>query len=160
MKMLSHMLSRFVRDGTLQVIDANGVTHSFGAGEPVVKMRLSDKTLHRRLFLSPELALGEGYMDGTLTFEDSTLEDFLLLFAQNRRSFGSYPLQNVMRRVRRLLRTVLQANPAAKAKQNVAHHYDLDGELYSLFLDEDRQYSCAYFTRDDETLEAAQDAKK
>ncbi len=160
MKMLAHMLSRFVQDGTLRVIDADGNTHSFGAGAPVVTMRLHDKTLHRRLFLSPELALGEGYTDGTLTFEDSSLEDFLLLFAQNRRSFGAYPLQNALRRVRRLARTVLQFNPAAKAKQNVAHHYDLDGELYALFLDEDRQYSCAYFTQDDDTLDAAQVAKK
>ncbi len=160
MRMLSHMLSRFVQDGTLRVIDAGGVSHSFGAGTPEVTMRLHDKALHRRLFLNPELAMGEGYTNGTITFEDSTLEDFLLLFAQNRRSFGSYPLQGFMRGVRRMLRAVLQYNPVGKAQQNVAHHYDLDGELYSLFLDEDRQYSCAYFTDDDDTLEDAQRHKK
>ncbi len=160
MRMLAHMLNRFVQNGTLELTDADGTAHRFGAGPPVVKMRLSDKALHRKLFLNPELYAGEAYMDGTLTFEDSTLEDFLLLFAQNRRSLGSYPLQGVLRRARRLIRTVLQFNPASKAKQNVAHHYDLSGDLYALFLDDDRQYSCAYFAAADEPLEAAQARKK
>ncbi len=160
MRLLAHMLSRFVRNGTLRVIDAGGGRHTFGDGAPVVTMRLSDKTLHRRLFLNPEMAMGEGYMDGTITFEDSSLEDFLLLFAQNRTSFGSYPLQGLMRRVRRTIRTVLEHNPVAKARDNVAHHYDLSGELYDLFLDDDRQYSCAYFADPGDTLETAQARKK
>ena len=49
---------------------------------------------------------------------------------------------------------------AARARRNVAHHYDLDDRLYSLFLDADRQYSCAYFETPDQSLDDAQLAKK
>lgn len=161
MRLLAHMLTRFVQNGTLRVIDANGKLHVFsGSPEPVVTLRLSDKALHHKLFFNPELYAGEAYMDGTLTFEDCELYDFLLLFAMNRVSLGSYPLQSTLRRIWKLLRTVQQHNPAARAKTNVAHHYDLSGDLYQLFMDDDLQYSCAYFLSEDDSLEQAQQNKK
>ena len=161
MRLLAHMLTRFVQNGTLRVIDANGKLHVFdGSPEPVVTLRLSDKALHRKLFFNPELYAGEAFMDGTLTFEDCNLYDFLHLFSMNRLSLGTYPLQGALRRIWKLLRKVQQYNPASKAKTNVAHHYDLSGDLYKLFLDEDLQYSCAYFLSEADSLEQAQENKK
>jgi len=154
---LSHMMKSFVRVGTLKVIDADGRVHVFsGAPGPNVTMRLSDKSLYHKLVFNPELNAGEAYMDGRLTFEDSTLRDFLTLISINRLSLGSYPVQRVLRRVSRFFKRFQQANPIGKAQQNVAHHYDLGNDFYRLFLDEGMQYSCAYFLSDDDTLEQAQ----
>jgi cyclopropane-fatty-acyl-phospholipid synthase len=154
---LSYMLKSFVRIGRLEVIDADGRRHVFaGAPGPAATLRLKDRSLYRKLFFNPELHAGEAYMDGRLTFEPLTLRDFLTLFSVNRLSLGSYPLQSVLRRVSRGLRRFQQANPVGKARQNVAHHYDLGNDFYRLFLDEGLQYSCAYFCDDGDTLEEAQ----
>lgn len=154
---LSHMMKSFVRVGTLKVIDADGKVHEFsGKPGPNVTMRLGDPSLYYKLVVNPELHAGEAYMDGRLSFEDSTLRDFLTLFSLNRLSLGSYPVQRVMRRVSRNFRKWQQANPIGKAEKNVAHHYDLGNDFYKLFLDEGLQYSCAYFVNDNETLEQAQ----
>ena len=154
---LSHMLTSFVRIGTLKVIDADGRTHVFaGTPGPSVTMRLTDRSLYRKLFFNPELHAGEAYMDGRLRFEDSTLRDFLTLFSINRLSLGSYPLQKVLRAVSRGLKRLQQANRVGQAQKNVAHHYDLGNDFYKLFLDEGMNYSCAYFHNDNETLEQAQ----
>jgi cyclopropane-fatty-acyl-phospholipid synthase len=157
---LSHMLKSFVRTGTLTVIDAEGKTHAFGGTPgPKVTMRLTDPKLYKSLFFNPELAAGEAYMDGRMSFENSTLRDFLTLFSVNRLELGSYPLQKVLRKVSRGLRRFQQANPVGKAQQNVAHHYDIGNDFYRLFLDKGMQYSCAYFTSDADTLEDAQQNK-
>ena len=155
---LSHMLTSFVRVGTLKVIDAEGSTHLFGGGPgPSATMKLTDRSLYTKLFLNPELHAGEAYMDGRMSFvEGSTLRDFLTLFSVNRLSLGSYPLQKVLRRVSRGLKRFQQANKVGEAQANVAHHYDLGNDFYRLFLDEGMQYSCAYFTDPGETLEQAQ----
>jgi len=161
MFLLSRLLKRFVQVGTLTVTDAHGRRHVFsGSPGPSAAFRITDATLHRRLFFNPDLALGEGYMDGTIQFEECTLYDFLRLFNLNRLSLGAYPLQAVLRRLSRGLRFLQQRNPVGRAQRNVAHHYDLSHELYSLFLDEDRQYSCAYFADPGDTLEQAQRNKK
>ena len=154
---LSNMMKSFVRVGTLKIIDADGKVHVFsGQPGPNVTMRLSDRSLYYKLVFNPELNAGEAYMDGRMSFEDSTLRDFLTLFSLNRLSLASYPLQKVLRRVSRMFKKGQQANPIGKAQQNVAHHYDLGNDFYKLFLDEGLQYSCAYFTNDDNTLEQAQ----
>jgi len=155
---LSHMFRSFVRVGSLEVIDAAGVRHRFVGSQagPAVTMRLTDPTLYRSLFLNPELAAGEAYMDGTMSFPGSSLRDFLTLFSLNRLSLGSYPLQKVLKRVSRALKRFQQSNPVGRAQQNVAHHYDIGNELYRLFLDRGMFYSCAYFEADTDTLEQAQ----
>jgi cyclopropane-fatty-acyl-phospholipid synthase len=154
------MLKSFVRVGTLKVIDADGRPHIFaGSPGPNVTMRLTDRSLYRKLFFNPELHAGEAYMDGRLLFEGCSLRDFLILFSLNRLSLGSYPLQKVLRRVSRGLRRLQQANPVGKARKNVAHHYDLGNDFYKLFLDQGMQYSCAYFLDDSDTLEEAQHHK-
>jgi cyclopropane-fatty-acyl-phospholipid synthase len=154
------MLKSFVRTGTLKVIDADGKTHIFGGTPgPEVTMRLTDPTLYKKLFFNPELAAGEAYMDGRMSFENSTLRDFLTLFSVNRLSLGSYPLQKVLRTISRGLKRFQQSNPVGKAQKNVAHHYDIGNDFYRLFLDKGMQYSCAYFINDDNTLEDAQQNK-
>ncbi len=158
---LSNMLKSFVRVGTLKVIDAEGNTHVFGgtAPGPQVTMRLTDRSLYHKLFLNPELHAGEAYMDGRMSFEDSTLRDFLTLFSMNRGSLASYPLQSVLKRISRQVKRFQQANPVGQAQKNVAHHYDLGNDFYRLFLDKGMQYSCAYFTSETDTLEEAQQNK-
>jgi cyclopropane-fatty-acyl-phospholipid synthase len=161
MKLLSHMLRKFIQRGTLRVIEADGkVTEFVGSAEPVATIRLHDPALPLKLFRSPELYAGEAYMDGTLTFEDCSLADFLGLFSINRATIANYPLQSVLRRISKMLRAFQQYNPVGRAQRNVAHHYDLSEELYRLFLDEDMQYSCAYFETGEEMLEEAQEKKK
>ena len=161
MKFLSNMLERFVKRGTLRVIDADGNIIEFvGSAEPMATIRLHDPGLPMKLFRNPELHAGEAYMNGTLTFEDCSLEDFLGLFSINRATIASYPLQTVLRRISRMVRAFQQHNPIGRAQQNVAHHYDLSEEMYRQFLDEDLQYSCAYFENGNETLEEAQEKKK
>ena len=157
---LSHMMKSFVRVGSLTVIDAEGRVHVFaGSPGPNVTMRLTDPSLYYKLVLNPELHAGEAYMDGRLSFENSTLRDFLTLFSMNRLSLGSYPLQKVLRRVSLGLKKFQQANPVGQAQKNVSHHYDIGNDFYRLFLDKGMQYSCAYFTSDDDTLEEAQQNK-
>lgn len=154
---LSKMLQSFVKVGSLTVIDAEGKQHVFaGTPGPEVTMRLSDAALYRKLFFNPELHAGEAYMDGRMSFPDSSLREFLTLFSLNRLALSGQPTQQVLRRISRSLKRFQQANPIGKAQRNVAHHYDLGNAFYKLFLDERLFYSCAYFRNDDETLEQAQ----
>jgi cyclopropane-fatty-acyl-phospholipid synthase len=157
----AHFLRYLVKIGTLIVIDAHGRTHRFvGTPEPSVTMRLHDPALHHRLLVKPDLALGEAYMDGTLTVEDGTIYDLLDLACRNAATLDSYPLQRLQEALKRVLRRLHTYNPIGRAQRNVAHHYDLSDTLYDLFLDNDRQYSCAYFVTDNDSLEVAQDNKK
>jgi len=161
MMLLSNMLERFIKRGTLRVIDADGrMTEFVGTAEPVATIRLHDPSLPLKMFRNPELYTGEAYMNGTLTFEDCSLAEFLGLFSINRAGIATYPLQTVLRRISRMIRAFQQYNPVGKAQKNVAHHYDLSAEMYRLFLDDDLQYSCAYFENGNETLEEAQEKKK
>ncbi|MFQ5513443.1 MAG: class I SAM-dependent methyltransferase [Myxococcota bacterium] len=161
MRLLARMLERFVQHGTLRVIDTAGRVHEFsGSAEPLVTIQLHDPALPLKLFRNPELHAGEAYVDGTLTCVDCSLADFLGLFSLNRSAMASYPLQRVAHRISRTLRAFQQHNPIGRARRNVAHHYDRPQELYELFLDDDLQYSCAYFERPGETLEQAQMNKK
>ncbi|MDP9138319.1 MAG: cyclopropane-fatty-acyl-phospholipid synthase family protein [Pseudomonadota bacterium] len=160
MELLNYMLRRFVRTGTLRVIDASGRQHVHAATDyPQATIRLRDTRLYRALFFNPELRAGEAYMDESLTIEEGTLRDFLLIFALNRTNLRSQPLQQAIRATYRSLRQFYQHNPAARARKNVAHHYDVSNELYRLFLDSDLNYSCAYFLKPDDSLEAAQQNK-
>ena len=157
----SHLLKRLIGIGTLKVVDAGGKVHVFGGRDgPSCTIRFHDSALHTKLFFWPELYFGEAYMDGTLTIEDGSIYDFLDLCGINMPNLTRHPMTRVARAVSTMLRHLHQNNPVGRAQRNVAHHYDLSGELYDLFLDEDRQYSCAYFRSDNDTLESAQDNKK
>jgi cyclopropane-fatty-acyl-phospholipid synthase len=159
--LLSHLLRHLVTLGTLRIIDAGGAPHSFGDGTgAAVTVKLHDPALERRLFLNPRLALGEAFMDGTLTVEDATIYELLALLAENMAVAPRHLLGPLYLGFGRAFRTFQQYNPLHRARENVAHHYDLSDTLYDLFLDADRQYSCAYFTADDQTIEQAQANKK
>ena len=157
MRLLNFMLSRFVRCGTLRVIDTHGKVRVYqGDPGPEVTVRITDPKLPGSLFLNPELRAGEAYMDGTLVVEEGGIRDLLLLFALNRDSLREQPLQRCLSRAKWSVRALRQRNPPRRARAHVAHHYDLSNDLYRLFLDDDLNYSCAYFLKPDETLEDAQ----
>lgn len=159
--LLTRLLNRLIRTGRLTVIDAAGRTRTFGpGGTPTVTVRLHSRMLPCRLVLNPTLVAGEAYVDGTLTIEEGTLRDFLHLATQGLDAVDRQPLRVAGRRLVRPFRALLQYNPIRRARQNVAHHYDLSDTLYELFLDEDRQYSCAYFADGTESLDEAQERKR
>ena len=152
------MLRSVVRDGSLCVIDAAGRSYIVGDGSaPEVTLRLTSKASNYSLALNPALAVGEAYVDGRLMIEQGSLYDFLDLVARNYGSAGRNPWLVFLKRLRKGLK---QSNPMGRARNNVAHHYDLSDELYDIFLDADRQYSCAYFKSPDDSLETAQANKK
>jgi cyclopropane-fatty-acyl-phospholipid synthase len=163
--LLSYLLRHLVRRGTLRLIDAGGLLHSFsGEAGPTITLRLHDPPLLRELFFYPRLALGEGFMDGRLTVEDASIYDLLDFLCDNiNRAPRNLltPLYNGFdSKLGNALRVFQQYNPLHRARQNVAHHYDLSDVLYELFLDADRQYSCGYFTAPDQSIEQAQAQKK
>jgi cyclopropane-fatty-acyl-phospholipid synthase len=138
---------------------ASGATVSCGdgIGEPV-SVRFLTTNAERRILLNPELALGETYTEGTFVVERGSLADVLAILMSQP---GIVPRWAKLQWwVRYLVRHTRQFNLRPRSKNNVAHHYDLDGRLYSLFLDSDKQYSCAYFETSDASLEDAQVAKK
>ena len=158
--MLEFLLGPLLRHGTLTVIHADGSKEAFGAGEPRVAIRLHDRTAGLELLLHPDLKLGELYMNGRLTVEEGDIADLLALLMMNLGTAKPSGLHKLIRKFRTLTRRFAQFNPANKSKENVAHHYDLNGGLYDLFLGRDKQYSCAYFSAPGETLEEAQIGKK
>ena len=163
MRLLSSLLSKFVRNGTLRVINADGELFTFGGQGPgpIVTMQLHDKALHTQIALNPELYVGEGYMNGTLTFEDgSDVRDFMQLFSLNRTGLSAHPSQQALRKVWRAARRWRQNNTVENAAKNAQHHYDVAPEIYRLFLDEGMNYSCAFFENpESDTLEQAQTTK-
>ncbi|HZQ14109.1 MAG TPA: cyclopropane-fatty-acyl-phospholipid synthase family protein [Pseudolabrys sp.] len=160
MLLLRGLLRQIIRKGTLTVIAPDGGSHCVGNGAPTITIRILDRGVIPRLLLNPDLAFGEAYMDGTLVVEDSDIYDFLDLCFANMGWSSGHGLRRVRASVKRLARRIAQHNSIPIARANVAHHYDLSDSLYELFLDADRQYSCAYFVSPEDTLERAQEQKK
>ena len=163
MFLLSIFLKKIIRKGTLNIIDASGALHTFqGAPGPEVTIRFHDHKLPWQLFWRVELKTGEAYMDGTLTVEDGgDIYDLIYLVTKNLEWRADNPLHETGGDpITRFKTWFSQLNAIARSKQNVAHHYDLSGDLYDLFLDKDRQYSCAFFKKPTDTLEQAQENKK
>jgi cyclopropane-fatty-acyl-phospholipid synthase len=160
--LISPILRHLVRRGTLRIIDADGQLHVFAGQEPwkTVTIRFRDRAVVRELFLNAPLKLGETFMDGRLTIEDGSVYDLLELVGCNMALAPPHLILKLGDLVGRGLRIFRQYNPLWKARQNVAHHYDLSDTLYNLFLDTDRQYSCAYFNDPSDPLEEAQANKK
>jgi cyclopropane-fatty-acyl-phospholipid synthase len=159
-QLLAIFLRRFIRHGSLTVTTAAGNQFKFGDGNgPPIAVRFTTKKAQRAILFNPELRLGEAYMDGTFVVEQGSIADLLaLLFRQEQIAVPKWALP--WRLGRYLVRRVQQFNPRSRSRRNVAHHYDLDGRLYTLFLDADQQYSCAYFEAPDQSLDDAQLAKK
>jgi cyclopropane-fatty-acyl-phospholipid synthase len=134
MKLLPHLLNRFVQNGRLTVIDHDGMRQSFGSGRdgPEVTIRFTDAKVEREIFLNPELKAAEAYMDGRLLFGNGgTVYDLLYLFSVNRLGLGSHPVQRALRRAWKALRNVHQANPLGQAAANVRSHYDHPAASYA-----------------------------
>jgi cyclopropane-fatty-acyl-phospholipid synthase len=159
--LFARVLRQTIKIGRLALIDATGKTHVFqGAPGPSRTIRLHDRSLHWRLLLNPKLAFGEAWMDEKITCEDGTIYDLLDLLGRNVTYLERHPSQVWREKLGRFGRLLHSYNPIHRARRNVAHHYDLSGALYDLFLDKDRQYSCAYFGSDNDNLETAQANKK
>ncbi|HWE05717.1 MAG TPA: cyclopropane-fatty-acyl-phospholipid synthase family protein [Rhizomicrobium sp.] len=158
--MLGRLLASIVKKGSLTLIAPGGGPRTFGSGAPEVAMRLHDRRAAVELALNPELKLGELYMDGRLTVENGDIADLLDLLMHNLSLASPRGVLKAERVWRWVTRRFAQLNYSSRARRNVAHHYDLSGKLYDLFLDRDRQYSCAYFSAPGETLEEAQVGKK
>ena len=160
--LLARVLARIVVEGQLTIIDPAGRSHPIRGSKPgpSVTMRVHDQYTATRLVLRPRLALGEAYMDGTVTIEDGSLYDLLDLVGRNTAALDATPMVKWSYALQRWIRILQQYNPVGTAQKNVAHHYDLRDELYDYFLDPDRQYSCAYFRDGDVSLEQAQLDKK
>jgi cyclopropane-fatty-acyl-phospholipid synthase len=160
MLLLRRLLQRIIHKGTLTVIGPNGRSYVVGHGAPSIAVRVVDPAAIPRLLLNPDLAIGEAYMDGALTVEGGDVYDFLDLCFANLGWGSGQGLRGVRASIKRVIRRITKHNPIPVARANVAHHYDLSDRLYELFLDADRQYSCAYFISRDDTLECAQEQKK
>ena len=157
---LENFLKRLIRYGDLEVETASGRKFKAGDGSgPSVGLRFADAGSEWRLLRDPEFAFGELYMDGLFTVTRGGIDDALMIAARNIELRNSKWVAS-LQRTRMLLRRWRQLNAGDRAKRNVAHHYDIDGRLYALFLDTDQQYSCAYFEHPDDSLEDAQLAKK
>jgi len=159
--MIKKLLKEMVQTDAMVLEDAAGNRTVLGDGSPPrCRLKLHKKSLEWSLIANPPLKVGEAYMDGDLTIEDGELADFLEVMAKNYGNLERLPLAKTAFFLQRHSRWVKQYNPVSVARENVAHHYDLSGQLYDLFLDKDRQYSCAYFTEEHDDIERAQLEKK
>jgi len=160
--LLDRVFRMGVKTGTLRVTAPSGQPYTYGdeTGEPV-SIRITTDAAARRIAMDPDLALGETYMEGSLIIEQGVVYDMIALLIRNADNIAEYPAwSRVLYKLRKGLKWIDQYNPAGKARANIAHHYDLSGQIYDLFLDRDRQYSCAYFETPGASLEEAQSAKK
>ena len=161
MKNLTQFLEKLVKDDGFVLEDANKKQHIIGKPlkNPPIKLKLLDKSLHYKLLLLPDLYFGEAYANGSAVIENGTLTEFLEIAMKN---IGRGPTSNyatVIKKLMGIYSYITNFNFVGKSKSNVAHHYDISEKLYDLFLDENRQYSCAYFKNDNETIEQAQKNK-
>jgi cyclopropane-fatty-acyl-phospholipid synthase len=158
-RLLQFLLKTFIRRGNFRVTTSRGTVLTFGDGSgPPVSVRFTTRDAEWGILLDPELKFGESYMDGTFIVEEGTIADVLAIALGQGSEVPYWAKPQFF--IRFLWRRIQQFNPRKRARANVAHHYDLDGRLYALFLDADRQYSCAYFERPDQSLDDAQVAKK
>jgi cyclopropane-fatty-acyl-phospholipid synthase len=160
--MLDAILKRFIVQGRLSVRWPDGRATAYGGQQPgpEAAIAIKDKRAVWALTYDPSLKFGECYMDGSIEPLGCSIYEVLDVMMVNMMRGGTNPVMALRDQLGLLSRRLAQYNPAGRSRRNVAHHYDLSGRLYSLFLDRDRQYSCAYFPRGDESLEDAQTAKK
>ncbi len=160
MYLVNFLNNLFKEDGFI-LIDANNKKYIIGKlkKEKPITLKIYDKKLHSKLLFHPDLYFGEAYADGSLVIENGSLTEFLEIAMKN---IGRGKINNfgrTLNKVRGVYRSLTNFNFVQKSKKNVAHHYDISEKLYDLFLDKKRQYSCAYFKNDNDTLEDAQNNK-
>ena len=158
---LVSFLNKLIKEDGFILIDANSKKYIIGNPKkkvPII-LKLLDKKLHYKLFIYPDLYFGEAYTDGTLEIENGSLTDFLEITMKNIGRNEINIFGKILKKIRGTYRYLTNFNIAKKSKDNVAHHYDISDDLYDLFLDPKRQYSCAYFKSENECLETAQNNK-
>ena len=158
---LVSFLNKLIKEDGFILIDANSKKYIIGnpKKEVPITLKLLDKKLHYKLFIYPDLYFGEAYTDGTLEIENGSLTDFLEMAMKNIGRNEIHIFGKILKKIRGTYRYLTNFNIAKKSKDNVAHHYDISDNLYDLFLDPKRQYSCAYFKSENESLETAQNNK-
>ena len=160
-KILSYLIEPLIRIGQLEIEFPRGEVRKFGqASDGKVKVTINDFKTLRSLVLNPDPALGEAYMDKSIVIEDDNLYGLLRLFAKNISDQPDSRMSKFLALKSKLMFWIQKSNLPTRSKKNVEHHYDLSPELYKLFLDEDQQYSCAFFQKEDDSLEQAQMNKK
>lgn len=160
-KLLQQVFAPLVKTGRLEVTTPSGKALIFGdGGQPQARLRFADRRAVIALLRDPDLNFGELFMQQRLLVEQGTVYDVLELVLRGARHVPVSATVRLLDAWRMKLRPLLQNNLRGKSRANVAHHYDLDDRLYQLFLDSERQYSCAYFEQGNEDLETAQLAKK
>ena len=158
---LVSFLNNLIKHDGFELIDANSKRYVIGKPikEKPIVLKLLDQKLMQKLLINPDLYFGEAYMNGSLVIENGTITEFLDLAFRNigRGDINFYG--TVIKKIKGTFRYLTSFNKILKSKENVAHHYDISEKLYDLFLDKNRQYSCAYFKNDNDTLEEAQKNK-
>ncbi len=163
MAVLGKLLEPLLKRGSITLVEPNGGRTTFGPGTGgrALTIRLTDRKAMFDIIRNPRLGLGETYMDGRLIIEDGNILDLLeLVIGANRWEEGGRGRRALRKGKMSRFKALLRRNPATRSRRNVAHHYDLSDDLYETFLDEDRQYSCAYFTDPANSLDQAQSDKK
>ena len=158
---ISKFYNKLIKEDGFIIIDSN--LNKYVIGKPKKKdpitIKFLDKKLNYKLLLSPDLYFGEAYTDGSIKIENGNLTEFLDIMFKN---FGRSEITNfsrIINKIRGTYRFLTNFNFILNSKKNVAHHYDISEKLYDLFLDEKKQYSCAYFKKDNDSLETAQNNK-
>lgn len=165
MPLIERLLGDRIRHGTLTIVRADGSRSCLGTarkGWPDIALNIHDSAAERRILLNPRLGLGEAYMDGSVSVADDDIMGLVELVRRNNpwEQGGAIGEPGVAKALfERAAKPLRQLNNLRRSRANVAHHYDLSNDFYSLWLDSDMQYSCAYWPDPDATLEAAQQAK-
>ena len=158
---LVSFLNNLIQYDGFELVDANSKKYVIGnpIKEKPIVLKLLDQKLMQKLLINPDLYFGEAYMNGSLVIENGTITEFLDLAFRNigRGDINFYG--TVIKKIKGTFRYLTSFNKIVKSKENVAHHYDISEKLYDLFLDKNRQYSCAYFKNENDTLEEAQKNK-
>ena len=159
--MLYSVLKKVNFKEQLSIIDSNNNTHVFGKGKSNLRIRLTNKSIEKKLFRNPSLHFGEGYMNKEILIEEGSIEQLIDLVTSCYDDFIQHnSVYKIYENFSGYFKIFQQLNEIVKSKQNVAHHYDLKEDLYKLFLDKDMQYSCAYFHNENISLDQAQIDKK
>lgn len=159
--MLYSVLKKVNFKEQLSIIDSNNNTHVFGKGKSNLRIRLTNKSIEKKLFRNPSLHFGEGYMNKEILIEEGSIEQLIDLITSCYDDFIQHnSVYKIYENFSGYFKIFQQLNEIVKSKQNVAHHYDLNEDLYKLFLDKDMQYSCAYFHNENISLDQAQIDKK
>ena len=158
---LARFLNRLFKKDGFMLVDANSKKYIIGAPEKKnpITLKILDKKLHYKLLLRPDLYFGEAYSDGNIIIENGSLSDFLDLALMNIGRGELNFFSKILNKLSGSYRYLTNFNLIKKSKMNVAHHYDLSNNLYDLFLDPKKQYSCGYFKNENDSLETAQNNK-